>query len=185
MPIIDVVFFTATLIWIGEFFFFKNRQTTNEKDQEASSFPWILLSVISVIAISVASREMNLLHIELQLLSWIGIILYIAGISLRFWGIIRLGKQFTRNVNVIEGDTIVSSGPFRLLRHPLYTGLFVILLGVSCYSGSLLGLTIILSFFLPVLLKRISLEESMLRKAFGQDYEDWCKRRYRLIPYIY
>ncbi|MGJ9385134.1 methyltransferase family protein [Salipaludibacillus sp. CF4.18] len=185
MSIADVIFASATILWIAEFIIFKNRHSQNDKNQNKTSFPWILFSIMFVILSSILSREYAVLHRDVAILSWIGVVVYSCGIFLRYWGMHKLGIQFTRNVTVQQGDRIISTGPFSLLRHPLYTGLFLTMIGVSLYTGSLLGLIFTFLLFLPILINRISLEETMLLKAFGQEYEQWCKRRYRLLPYIY
>lgn len=184
MPVLDMIFIGLSVFWLLEFILFKSRKGKSEKE-DASSFPWIMFSVVVIIGGSLAASELGFLILPVTALSYAGLAFFAAGITLRYWGIIELGKQFTRDVQVRQDDQIVSSGPFRILRHPLYTGLFFIVLGFSFYLQSLLGLLLVFLLFLPFLLRRIRLEEEMLKQGFGSKYESWLKSRYRLLPFIY
>jgi len=185
MTIVDILFLVITLIWIGEFFFFKNRSIKAQENEDTSSFPAILYSVIGVIIVSIISRELQFLALNNKIVFWLGLLFYGFGVFLRLWGIIKLGKQFTRNVNISIEDKIIKNGPFRFLRHPLYSGLLSTLIGINFYTGSIIGLIMTLGVFLPLLLKRIRLEEEMLFKAFGYDYKVWAQSRSRLVPFVY
>ncbi|SDO40326.1 methyltransferase family protein [Alkalicoccus daliensis] len=184
MPILDVVFIGLSIIWILEFLFFKSRRGKSDKE-DTGSFPWIMLSVIVIVITSLVSRELQFLLLPYAGISMTGLFIFAAGIFLRYWGIKELGKQFTRGVQVRKNDTLVSSGPFRILRHPLYTGLLFIVLGFSLYTSSLAGVFFTAVLFLPLLLRRISIEEEMLKEGFGEKYESWLATRYRLLPFIY
>ncbi|WP_187254602.1 methyltransferase family protein [Alkalicoccus halolimnae] len=184
MPLFDLLFIGLSIVWVLEFIFFKSRKGKNEQE-EAASFPWIMLSVVFVIVISLVSRETGLLLLPFTWLPFAGSAVYALGIFLRYSGIIALGRQFTRDVQIRSSDRIVSGGPFRLLRHPLYTGLFCIVTGFALFTASLAGLLLVLFLFLPFLLQRIRIEERMLKEAFGPEYEKWLEPRYRLIPFLY
>jgi protein-S-isoprenylcysteine O-methyltransferase Ste14 len=184
MTLLDLLFIVLSIVWILEFVFFKSRKGKSDQE-DAVSFPWIMLSVVFVIVISLVSRETGILHLSITWLPLAGLAVYAFGIFLRYWGIIALGRQFTRDVQIRSSDRIVSGGPFRLLRHPLYTGLFCIVSGFSMFTASLPGLLLVLFLFLPFLLQRIRIEERMLKEAFGPEYEKWLEPRYRLIPFLY
>ncbi|CAM3941628.1 methyltransferase family protein [Alkalicoccus chagannorensis] len=180
----DWIFIFLSAAWIGEFLLFRSRKG-DKSEEDTGSFPWIMAAVLAVVIVSVLSREMALFTMPLAGILYSGLAVYAAGIALRYAGSAALGRQFTRDVNVSSSDTIVSSGPFRLLRHPLYTGLLLITFGFALYMTSLLGLAAAVFGVLPALLRRIELEERMLTQAFGEDYQTWMKKRYRLIPFLY
>jgi protein-S-isoprenylcysteine O-methyltransferase Ste14 len=66
-----------------------------------------------------------------DILFWLGILLIYAGIALRFYAITVLGAFFTTTVAVASEQTVIETGPYRLIRHPSYTGLLMILLGLG------------------------------------------------------
>ena len=88
-------------------------------------------------------------------------------------------------MTVREGDMIVSSGPYRKLRHPLYTGLFLIGIGMALFFTSLIAAIAGGLFLAFALNKRMQHEEALLVEKFGPEYKEWMKHRARLIPYIY
>lgn len=112
-------------------------------------------------------------------------VLLIAGMALRWFSIYYLGKEFTVNVAIIEGHRLVTNGPYHLIRHPSYTGLLVIFLGLALHSNHMVGL---LSLTFPVFLAichRIAIEETAMQAFFGIEYTQYRERTKKLIPYIY
>ncbi|GEL07828.1 methyltransferase family protein [Salisediminibacterium halotolerans] len=186
MTISDWIITAFAVLWIGEFLFFRSRKSNASANEESSkSFPTIFLAVLLAIVISLLSRESGVASFPFPGSALAGAVLFAMGILLRYWGIRELGKQFTRGLHVQDGDKVVSSGPFRYLRHPLYTGLFTAVFGFVLYTASLAGFFIAAAGFLPLLLKRIRSEETLLTDTFGAEYQNWAKQRYRLFPYIY
>jgi protein-S-isoprenylcysteine O-methyltransferase Ste14 len=111
--------------------------------------------------------------------------LLIAGMALRWFSIYFLGKEFTVHVAIIEGHRLVTDGPYRLVRHPSYTGLLLIFLGLGIHSNHMVG---ILALSLPVFLAiryRIRIEEKALEAFFGIEYTEYRKRTRKLIPFVY
>jgi len=111
--------------------------------------------------------------------------LVVAGMALRWYSIYYLGKQFTVNVAIIEGHRLVSSGPYRLIRHPSYSGLLMIFLGLGIHSNHSVG---ILALTLPVLWaihNRIRIEEAAMSAFFGIEYEQYRAHTKKLLPYIF
>ena len=111
--------------------------------------------------------------------------LLMAGMALRWSSIIFLGKQFTVHVAIIEGHRLVTNGPYTLVRHPSYTGLLMIFLGLGIHSNHMVG---ILALSLPVFLairNRIRIEEKAMEAFFGVEYAEYRKRTRKLIPFVY
>lgn len=152
---------------------------------ENRSFLFIFIALFSTIAAAMLLQEFQAVESAVWVMQSIGLTLFAVGVFLRFWGILHLKSQFTRHVTVREGDEIVSSGPYRQLRHPLYTGLFLITLGMALFFTSLIAAVIGGIAVTWALLKRIKYEEQLLVEKFGPDYEEWMEHRARLIPFIY
>jgi protein-S-isoprenylcysteine O-methyltransferase Ste14 len=88
------------------------------------------------------------------------------------------------NVQVEEGQTVIMTGPYALVRHPMYTGVLIMVLGVPLALGSWWGLAII-ALVAPVLAWRILDEEKLLKKDLP-GYEEYEQQvRYRLVPYLW
>lgn len=184
MTFIDWVFIAISLIWIGEFVLFRNRSAGGNDPLEKRSFFLIFAALAGTIGLAMLLQELQ----STGFAEWIkgaGALFFAVGVFLRIWGIVHLKNQFTRYVTVREGDQIVSTGPYRRLRHPLYTGLFFITLGMALYFTSIVAAIIGGAAVSWALLKRMDYEEALLVEKFGVDYELWMKRRARLIPYLY
>ena len=115
---------------------------------------------------------------------YVGVFLMLVGIGFRQWAIWVLGRFFSTRVRIVSDHKIVAKGPYRFLRHPSYTGMLIILLGLGLGSRTWLGTIIILALFSIVMGYRISVEEKALRTEFGEDYVEYAKKTKRLIPFI-
>jgi protein-S-isoprenylcysteine O-methyltransferase len=89
------------------------------------------------------------------------------------------------NVAVAADHQLVDSGPYRWIRHPSYSGLVLIFLGLGLSGGNWLSLLLVLLPPLLVLQRRIRIEEAVLRGALGNAYVRYCARTRRLIPFVY
>ncbi|MGV2622655.1 UNVERIFIED_CONTAM: isoprenylcysteine carboxylmethyltransferase family protein [Halobacillus marinus] len=186
MNLFELLFLFVTILWIGEFALFRNHHSTKGGGEaERRSFPIILITVLLAVCATLIMREWNFGILSIRWVWWVGLLIYAAGVWLRYWGIMHLKDQFTRDVSVKKGDKLVSTGPYRWLRHPLYTGLFSIIIGFCLGVGNIYTAFVCGALVASALLHRIRLEEAMLVEEHGEKYKDWCRRRYRLIPFVY
>jgi methyltransferase len=85
--------------------------------------------------------------------------------ALKWWAIVSLGRLWTFRVIVVPGATLVATGPYRWLRHPNYVGVLGELAGVAALAGAPISGSVAIVAFGVLLLKRIAVEERMLRTA--------------------
>ena len=117
--------------------------------------------------------------------SCIGLALMLVGLLLRWWSIIHLGRFFTKDVVIASDHHLVDSGPYKLIRHPSYTGLLVFIVGVAFCFGNLVSALVLLVPFGALMLRRMRIEEVALSRALGDAYSSYMNRTKRLIPGIY
>jgi protein-S-isoprenylcysteine O-methyltransferase Ste14 len=117
-------------------------------------------------------------------LRWFGVVLFFASGLLRIWPVFVLGDRFSGLVAIQPGHTLVTTGPYRIIRHPSYLGLLTNSLGWALAFRSGVGI-LITALLLPPLLARIRSEERLLRTQFGDEYDAYRARTSRLIPGIY
>ncbi len=112
----------------------------------------------------------------------LGVIMLWLGLATRVWAIAALGAAFRTTVEVDPDQTVVSSGPYRWIRHPSYTGLLLITTGFGLAVGNWLALAVGLLLPLPGILWRIRVEEAELELVLGPAYSAYRARTTRLIP---
>jgi protein-S-isoprenylcysteine O-methyltransferase Ste14 len=115
----------------------------------------------------------------------IGLLLILLGISLLIWARHALGGSFSFYLQVRSFPCLIEDGPYRLIRHPGYTGLVLSAIGLSIGYSSLIGLAAIPILLIPGLMYRIHVEEEDLIEAFGDIYRSYASGRKRLIPRIW
>lgn len=107
-----------------------------------------------------------------------------AGIALRQWAISTLGRYFVGHVLVQPGQTVVSSGPYRWVRHPSYTGLWLEMIGVGLSTGNPASMATCAVMPLIGITARINGEERELTASLP-GYREFIQGRARLVPRIW
>ena len=107
------------------------------------------------------------------------------GLLLRWWSFVSLGRYFTLVVGTSEGQPVVDRGPYRVLRHPSYSGLLVAFLGGGLMRGNWVGAAGSAAVLAVALVYRIRVEERALDAALGNAYRDFAARRARLVPFLW
>lgn len=105
-----------------------------------------------------------------------------AGIALRLWSIVTLGRFFRGTVHIQHGHKVVDSGPYRWVRHPSYSGMLLAVLAFAVLFGNALSWLLFAVCILAAVLYRIRVEERMLLDALGEEYRAYAARRRRLVP---
>ncbi len=115
---------------------------------------------------------------------YIGLALFLAGATVRVLAARTLGRQFSGLVTVQERHRLVQTGIYGVIRHPMYLGLLMTLPGFGLIFRSWLALPLFLVAVAFVFL-RVQQEEDLLRRHFGQEFDAYCQRTRRLIPFLY
>jgi protein-S-isoprenylcysteine O-methyltransferase Ste14 len=111
-----------------------------------------------------------------------GTIIVWLGLFIRIWAVVALGQNFRTTVEVDPGQAVVSSGPYRQIRHPSYTGLMLIVIGVGLAAGNWVALAVCILLPGTAMLRRIRVEEAELTRVLGEPYLAYRNHTKRLIP---
>ena len=114
-----------------------------------------------------------------------GILFISAGILLRFWSVRKLGKLFRSKIVIQENPPLITTGPYKYLRNPSYTGVVLTLIGFGIGIGNWLSLIFLFIISLISFVRRISFENQALSKKFGNEYEEYQKKTWSIVPFIW
>jgi protein-S-isoprenylcysteine O-methyltransferase Ste14 len=164
---------------------FSIQETVTHKTTDRYSIVIILL--VSIISVSSSLVEWAYFNDRQSspVLTVLGIIMICAGLFLRLYSILVLGKYFTATARAANQHILIQSGPYSLVRHPSYLGAIIVMVGVPVLLNN------VVTFFSTIILLaiayavRINAEEKLLISIFGEDYKQYSIHVKRLIPYIW
>lgn len=160
-------------------------RTGTKQDKSTLGVLWVVIMVSVVAGVFVARRWPAAALRQGEMFAFAGVVLFVAGLVLRWWAIITLGRFFTVDVVVEKDHEVVERGPFRLVRHPSYTGVLLAFVGFALTLRNWAALLIVLVPIFVVFIRRMNVEEEALSRALGARYTDYMKRTKRLVPGVY
>ncbi|MCI0354434.1 MAG: isoprenylcysteine carboxylmethyltransferase family protein [Acidobacteria bacterium] len=115
-------------------------------------------------------------------LRWVGTAFSLLALGLLLWVHVTLDRNFSGDLRIRRGHTLVTTGPYRYVRHPMYSAFFLLLFGflLLTANGFLGGVGLAMMGLVAAL--RTAREEQMLRDAFGDEYRQYAARTGRLLP---
>jgi protein-S-isoprenylcysteine O-methyltransferase Ste14 len=114
----------------------------------------------------------------------LGILVAAAGLSLAIWARRHLGRHWSGEITVKVDHELIRTGPYRLLRHPIYSGLLTMYLGPAIVTGEWLAVVGV-AMALFAYWRKIRIEEATLDAAFGPRYANYRRTTWALVPGIY
>jgi protein-S-isoprenylcysteine O-methyltransferase Ste14 len=122
--------------------------------------------------------------LDLRGVGILGVALFIAGVCLYFISRLTLGRFFSEAIRIKPEHKLITSGPYRFIRHPIYLGEILYFLSIPMIFGSIYGFIVML-VLIPMLIHRIGVEERVLVSKFGQEYIEYTQKTKKIIPCIY
>lgn len=172
--------------WLISAFFVKKTA------ERSSSITWRLVILIGIIIVVFLVRILP--HNYAQILittiipntltsAIIGSLIAIFGLGIAIWARTTIGRNWSGSIVFKKNHELVTNGPYRFVRHPIYTGMITMLIGASVYYGfTSIFLFTILVFASFVLKSRQ--EEKLMIKHFGKKYIDYKKKTKAIIPFV-
>jgi protein-S-isoprenylcysteine O-methyltransferase Ste14 len=113
----------------------------------------------------------------------VAMLLCVAGLVFAVWARVTLGRNWSGSVTLKVDHELVQSGPYALVRHPIYTGILAMVAATSAYNGtlgSIVGFVILTASFWV----KLGHEEALMTKQFPREYPSYAARVRRLIPFL-
>jgi len=185
----------ALSLWLGLLLFVselllaltrRSRSGTGTKqDRSTLGIIWLVIAISITAGVFVAQNFRAAALPHGQIFASMGVVLFVAGLILRWWAIITLGRFFTVDVTIEKDHELVERGPFRMVRHPSYTGVLLAFVGVGLSMQNWAALLVILLPIVAAFIRRMNVEEEALSRALGPRYTEYMKRTKRLVPFVY
>ncbi len=122
---------------------------------------------------------------QTALSGWLGLALNLAGVTIAIWARLALGRNWSgAAATVQEGHELVQSGPYALVRHPIYTGLLLALAGTVLTHATVSGMAG-LAMVCFALIVRVRIEDRLMAQQFGAVHDAYSSRTWKLIPFVW
>jgi len=180
------------LCWVGftlPFIFRKKPPATTERKRDRASLLGIALEGFGYALVWAFHRHPFTPIAPLGEFAQIALAVVTAALAIgSVWiltaAIITLGKQWSFAARLVDEHRLVTEGPYRLVRHPIYTAMFGMLMATGLAISRPLWLLPAIVVFLAGTIVRVRSEEMLLREAFGQQFETYARRVPAIIPFL-
>lgn len=166
----------------------KSPKTTQRVEPAASRILRALTFVIVIVLLSTTRIPLPWLYRQLWpsgLFSfWIGAAVMVAGLLFAVWARQHLGSNWSRSVTIKLDHELITTGPYALVRHPIYTGILIGFLGTAIALSQIRGLIALVLIFV-VFWAKLRLEEAWMRSQFGETYAAYAHQTATLVPFLF
>lgn len=116
-----------------------------------------------------------------ETMQWLALFIGVAGFALAFWARILLGGEWSAQVTLKQDHRLIVAGPYAVVRHPIYSGLLLAMLGTAMAGGEL-RMYLATAVFFAAFWSKSRLEERLLVRAMGSRYVEYQRHTFALIP---
>ncbi|MCL5433067.1 MAG: isoprenylcysteine carboxylmethyltransferase family protein [Patescibacteria group bacterium] len=186
----DLPFIVAYVLFVATFFI---RELFLRRGKEAKALKGsrydkgtTLMTGILIILVLISPLYLNFFKNNiLTQLQWFGVVLVILGTIIHDFALMTLGKFYGRTLLIQTNHKLIIKGLYKFVRHPGYLGTILMIIGVGLSTGNVIILLFFLILVTSIYVLRIKKEEEMLFDKFGDEYKNYQKKTWRLVPYFY
>ena len=181
------------VLWIGFWLYWltsalRAKRSVRDQSYWISQAAWRLVIIFLVVLI-LKVPELRRFFLEGQLfpanlaIESAGVLLCAVGMAFAVWARVHIGKNWGMPMSIREEPELVTSGPYQLVRHPIYTGIMAALLGTALVVSKIWLLIIVVSF--PYFIYSAIKEEKLMTRQFPEQYPEYKKRSKMLVPFLF
>jgi protein-S-isoprenylcysteine O-methyltransferase Ste14 len=164
-----------------------NVKTTARREASHSRLTHMVPLTLAVILLWPASSPIQALGERFLPLAvwpfWVGAALTLAGLLFSVWARVHLGRNWSATITVKQDHDLITSGPYRFVRHPIYTGLLLALAGFALARGEWRGVVAV-ALASWAFWRKLRIEEQWMRAQFGVAYDEYSRRVAALVPFV-
>ncbi|MGA7106778.1 MAG: isoprenylcysteine carboxylmethyltransferase family protein [Terracidiphilus sp.] len=164
-----------------------NTKTTQRLEPIASRILRVFIFGIAIVLLSTTRIPLRWLYLPLWpvgfWLFWLGAAVLIVGLLFAVWAREHLGRNWSRSVTIKQDHELITTGPYAVVRHPIYTGILTGFLGTAIALSQVRGFIAFALIFLVFWIK-LRMEEQWMHSQFGETYTTYVQRTAALVPYI-
>jgi protein-S-isoprenylcysteine O-methyltransferase Ste14 len=165
-----------------------NTKATQRMEPSGSQILRLFLLLIAIVLLSTTWIPLPWLYLQLWPVGlwpfWLGAAVTIAGLLFAVWARVHLGRNWSSSVTIKQDHELIATGPYAVVRHPIYTGILTGLLGTAIALSQVCGFIAFFLFLLAFWLK-LRMEEEWMRSQFGETYAAYAHRTAALVPYLF
>jgi protein-S-isoprenylcysteine O-methyltransferase Ste14 len=176
-------------LWLGFFVIWMlwalATKRTQTRERFVSRIPYLVLTTAAFYAMF--SHDVAFGRLRLRILPRgpsienLGIAITAAGLLFAIWARAYLGRNWSGNVTIKVGHELIRSGPYHWVRHPIYSGMILAMIGTAINKGQLLGFIAVVLLWIGFSLKS-KIEEQFMITTFGQEYEQYRQSTGAILP---
>lgn len=183
-------FFPA--VWIAFLIYWQirafNTKSTQRLEPAVSRILRLLAILVAIVLLSTTRIPLPWLYRPLWQQGlwpfWLGAIITVSGLLFAVWAREHLGRNWSRSVTIKQDHELITTGPYAVLRHPIYTGSLAGFLGLAIALSQVRGFVAFALMFIVFWVK-LSMEEQWMRSQFGETYATYVRRTAALVPYLF
>ena len=181
-----------TVVWIVFLIYWQIKavgaKTTRRLEPLASRILRALIFLIAIVLLATTSIPLRWLYRQFWPAGlwsfWLGAAVLVAGLLFAVWAREHLGSNWSRSVTIKQGHELITTGPYAVVRHPIYTGILAGFLGTAIALSQVRGFIVFVLIFLVLWLK-LRMEEQWMRSQFGETYATYAHQTAALVPYLF
>jgi protein-S-isoprenylcysteine O-methyltransferase Ste14 len=165
-----------------------NTKSTQRLEPVASRILRVLIFLVAIILLSINRIPLPVLYRQFWPAGlwpfWLGAAVTIAGLLFAVWARVHLGRNWSSSVTIKQAHELIVTGPYAVVRHPIYTGILMGLLGTAIALSQVRGFIVLCLVFVAFWIK-LRMEEQWMRSQFGDVYAAYAQHTAALVPYLF